>query len=221
MSSLLSPFLTDLDLRAAVKGSRDPLGAQSMWTRIGRHVVGNLTTVTTSVRDFTTLLLGYFWAERISAELGPGSELATFLKWEQLASYSRAKVNKDYSFRGTERVRQTLTQGSRVTLSNSRAFQILSNQQTYGIWGLYSVASAASGLVEQDPARLTSVGLQFVERFYLPQFREAGFPNGNQIIKLLSQSEAKVDLERADSALSHVVAKILGRCTSEVERNSP
>jgi hypothetical protein len=212
------PFLTDLDSRAAVKGSRDPLGAQAVWTRFGRHVVGNLTTVTTSVRDFTTLLLGYFWAERVSAETGPGSELATFLKWEQLASYSRAKVNEDYSFRGTERVKQTLNQGSRVTLSDGRAFQILSNQQTYGIWGLYSVASAASGLVEQDPARLTPAGLQFVERFYLPLFRQAGFPNGSRIIKLLSQSEAKVDLEKAGSALSQVVAKILRRRTAEVER---
>ena len=91
MSEHPTPFLTDLDSRAAVKGSRDPLGAQAVWTRFGRHVVGNLTTVTTSVRDFTTLLLGYLWAERISAEVGPGSELATFLKkWEQLASYSRA-----------------------------------------------------------------------------------------------------------------------------------
>lgn len=218
MSERSGPFLTDLDSRAAVKGSRDPLGAQAVWTRFGRHVVGNLTTVTTSVRDFTTLLLGYFWAERVSTEVGPGSELATFLKWEQLASYSRAKVNEDFSFRGTERVKQTLSHGSRVTLSNSRASQILSNQQTYGIWGLYSVASAASGLVEQDPARLTSVALQFVERFYLPRFGAAGFPNGNRIVKLLSQSEVKVDLERADSALSHVVAKILERRTSEVER---
>src|SRR5258707_13712913 len=99
MSELLTPFLTDLDSRAAVKGSRDPLGAQAVWTRFGRHVVGNLTTVTTSVRDFTTLLLGYFWAERVSAETGPGSELATFLMWEQLATYWRAKFNKDNSIR--------------------------------------------------------------------------------------------------------------------------
>jgi hypothetical protein len=53
---LTTPFLTDLDSRAAVKGSRDPLGIQPIWTRLGRHVVGNLTTVSNSVRDFTTLL---------------------------------------------------------------------------------------------------------------------------------------------------------------------
>jgi hypothetical protein len=32
-------------------------GLQTIWTRLGRHVVGNVTTVSTSVRDFTTLVL--------------------------------------------------------------------------------------------------------------------------------------------------------------------
>lgn len=48
---ITTPFLTDLDSRAVVKGSRDPLGIQQIWTRLGRHVVGNLTTVSDSVRD--------------------------------------------------------------------------------------------------------------------------------------------------------------------------
>ena len=93
-----TPFLTDLDSRAAVKGSRDPLGIQAIWTRLGRHVVGNLTTVSTSVRDFTTLLLGYYFAEKVADVEGPGLDLATFLKWEQLAAYARAEVNKDKGF---------------------------------------------------------------------------------------------------------------------------
>ena len=92
MNNLTGPFLTDLDDRARVKGSRDPLGAQPIWTRFGRHVIGNLTTVTTSLRDFTTLLLGYYFAERVAEEAGTGSEVETFLKWEQLAAYSRAYV---------------------------------------------------------------------------------------------------------------------------------
>src|SRR5262249_61182123 len=108
------PFLTDLDSRAAVKGSRDPLGVQQIWTRFGRHVVGNLTTVSNSVRDFTTLLLGYYFAENVADERGPGSELATFLKWEQLAAYARASVNSDFAFRRTERARQNLSEGSRI-----------------------------------------------------------------------------------------------------------
>jgi hypothetical protein len=35
---------------------------------LGRHVVGNLTTVSTSVRDFTVVLLGFHLVERASAE---------------------------------------------------------------------------------------------------------------------------------------------------------
>ena len=127
-----APFLTDLDSRAAVKGSRDPLGIQPIWTRFGRHVVGNLTTVSNSVRDFTTLLLGYWFAERIADEQGTGRELATFLKWEQLAAYARAGVNHDFAFRGTERVRRNLSEDQRVTLSDSPTHQILSNQKIYG-----------------------------------------------------------------------------------------
>ena len=44
-------FLTLEDPRAQVKGSRDPLGVQPLWSGFGRHLVRNLTTVTTSVRS--------------------------------------------------------------------------------------------------------------------------------------------------------------------------
>ena len=43
------PFLTDVDPQAAIKGSRDLLGVQTIWARLGRNVIGNLTPVTTSV----------------------------------------------------------------------------------------------------------------------------------------------------------------------------
>ena len=39
-------FLTLEDPRANVQGSRDPLGLQPIWSRFGREVVTNLTTVT-------------------------------------------------------------------------------------------------------------------------------------------------------------------------------
>jgi hypothetical protein len=80
------PFLTELDPQAAIKGSRDPLGIQPIWTRLGRRVVGNLTTVSTSVRDFTTTILGYYFAERIANEENGDSDLGVFLRWEQLAA---------------------------------------------------------------------------------------------------------------------------------------
>ena len=35
---LTGPILTDIDARAKVKGSRDPLGVQGMWIQFGRRV---------------------------------------------------------------------------------------------------------------------------------------------------------------------------------------
>ena len=215
---LLGPFLTDLDERARVKGSRDPLGVQAIWTHFGRHVVGNLTTVTNSLRDFTAHLLGYYFAERVARENGRGSELETFLKWEQLEAYSRAFFNDDYEFRGTERVKKNLGNGTRITLSTAQSSQILSDQKTYGLWGLYSVSSASSGLVEQNPARLTLDGLEFVEDFYLPRFGEAGIPKANRVVQLLSRDDCRIDLAKAEHSLCTCVARLMKRRVLEHER---
>ena len=132
---LQGPFLTALDSRARVRGSRDPLGAQAVWTALGRQVVGNLTTVTTSVRDFTVLLLGAALLERRGQESDLTGDIDAFLRWEQLASYVRWRAYEQ-PFRGVERVAKTLAETSRVKLSAGREHQILSSQRMYGIWGL-------------------------------------------------------------------------------------
>ncbi|MBA2360063.1 MAG: hypothetical protein H0V79_03825 [Actinobacteria bacterium] len=208
---LAVPFLTDLDSRAAVKGSRDPLGIQPIWTRFGRHVVGNLTTVSTSVRDFTTLLLGYHFAQQVAEDLGPGSELEAFLKWEQLAAYARAIGNGDRTFRGTERVQRSLSEGSRITLSASREHQILGNQKIYGLWGLYTVPARSSGLLEGNPPRLTPVALDVIERDHLAILRD----DARQIVSLLSQPKTQLD-KRA--AIIETVARVLRRQLRARER---
>src|SRR5215207_8406386 len=108
-----APFLTLLDPRAKIKGSRDPLGLQILWTKLGRQVVYNLTTVTTSLRGFTVLLLGLYFAERAITEsnIPPNQLVELFLKFEQLAAYSRVVAqtahNSDYAedeIRGIQRV---------------------------------------------------------------------------------------------------------------------
>jgi hypothetical protein len=213
------PFLTDLDSRAAVKGSRDPLGIQQIWTRLGRHVVGNLTTVSNSVRDFTTLLLGYYFAEQLADELGPGSELATFLKWEQLAAYARASENNDFIFRGTERVKKSLSEGGRVWLSDERSHQILSNQKIYGLWGLYTMPSRASGLVDGNPTRLTPVALDFVHKQCMPLLSKAGAgKDASRIVALLKPKSTRLNLGApADSAIE-AVGKVLNLRIRKAER---
>ena len=86
-------FLTALDSRAQVKGSRDPIGCQAVWTRFGRHVVGNLTTVSSSLRDYTVTILGMHFAEQVTDAGSDSTTLQTFLKWEQLCGYARAQEN--------------------------------------------------------------------------------------------------------------------------------
>jgi hypothetical protein len=215
---LRTPFLTDLDSRAAVKGSRDPLGIQQIWTRLGRTVVGNLTTVSNSVRDFTTLLVGYYFTEQLAKDLGVGSELSVFLKWEQLAAYSRAHVNNDYSFRGTEKVRKFLSEDSRVVLSDDRSHQILGNQKIYGLWGLYTMPARASGLVDDDPPRLTPRAIEFVEKHYIPLLEKSCGRDAKRICELLSARQSKIDVDRGHAEVVSAVAKLLQRKLSASEK---
>jgi hypothetical protein len=145
------PFLTALDPENQIKGSRDPLGVERIWTNLGRTLVGNLTTVTRSVRQFTTLLLGIHFASQVSPQ---GDEedgfLSAFLRFEQLAAYSRyLHLQAHRDIRGVRAVRRNLNEGGgTVPISVLPKGQILSSQQAYGIYGLFRMASRASGLLE-------------------------------------------------------------------------
>ncbi len=164
------PFLTDLDERAQVKGSRDPLGLVPIWAKLGRAVVGNLTTVTGSVRGFTTLLIGLELADMLREELrgeAPGL-LPTFLKFEQIAAYARLKSEGDVDVRGYRRVRRRLDEQRRIRVSADQPDQILSNQKVYGLWGLFSVPARASELLEPGTQRLTPAAREFVHGHYFP-----------------------------------------------------
>lgn len=155
--TLAAPFLTLLDRRAEVKGSRDPLGVQQIWSRLGRTVVTNLTTVTTSVADFAVLVLGCHFAAAL-AETSGQNLVDVFLKWEQIAAYARFGAG-DRGFRGVDTVRKLceVEPLSVVPLGAGGDAQLLANQKSYGIWGLYSAAARSSGLVDPE-ARLTAVG---------------------------------------------------------------
>ena len=203
---LPGPFITELDVRAAIKGSRDPLGIQPLWTRFGRYVVGNLTTVTNSVRDFTTLLLGYYFADQLAGELGPGSEVAVFLKWEQLAAYARFLVNEETGFRGIDRVQKWVSERPHIRISADQECQILSNQKTYGLWGLYTMAARTSGLVDAGHPRLSPQATKFVEETYLPMLAEGTGKDARQLRDLLKQSSKS--LPRNDR-LFETIARVL------------
>lgn len=215
---LATPFLTELDPQAAVKGSRDPLGLQPIWARLGRHVVGNLTTVTKSIRGFTTVILGYYFAERVANEEGGDGDLAVFLRWEQLAAYARGSINDDWDFLGIRRAKRTLNETARVRLSVESTSQILSNQKTYGLWGLYTVAARASGLIEGEPSRLTVAARELVEQVYLPLFSEGGLRNADELVRRLAKPKTDLDIAGGDRRLLQTVAKVLAPRLSGTER---
>lgn len=214
-------FLTNPDPRAEVRGSRDPLGLVPLWSRFGRHVVGNLTTVTTSVRGFTTTLLGYYFAREVQEEAGPKSEsvLDLFLKFEQIGGYCRHAFQKDGGdIRGIERVRKRLGEGGPLRISAAPEDQILSNQKVYGLWGLYSGPSRASGLLRPAETVLTAEAQQFVEGHYLKALSAAGFREGAEIVALLRQPRAEFQIDGKHAKLAKAIGGLHGRAYPRNER---
>lgn len=204
---MAGPFLTQLDSRAQVKGSRDPLGTQPIWSSFGRQVVGNLTTVSTSVRDFTTLLLGYWFAEKLPDH----QALDVFLRWEQWAAYARTRFAEESGPpRGVDRVKARLRAGKPITISAEGDHQILSQQKTYGLWGIYSSPAAESGLLElgDEHRILTDAARRFVEKEYAPKLMTSKKGHVDWL-GLLARKSMKCDWDHEHEPMLRVAASVL------------
>jgi hypothetical protein len=198
-------FLTLEDPRARIKGSRDPLGVQPAWSWCGRRLVGNLTTVTRSVREFTVQLLGRWVAELLieSERIEESEVVSTFLRVEQLCAYARV-MHYDASVRGITHVRRFLDQpGNRLTISDERRYTILTDQRLYGIWGLFTVAGRASGLLQDGPIGLTPLARQFVDANYAPQLAPV-----QEVFLKLAAKGGQV-LRRRDTPILRELGKVL------------
>lgn len=159
-------FLSLLDDRARAKGSRDPLGFEMVWTWFGRRVVGNLTTITTSWRIFSVGLLGFHWSNKLCRDIHPAEKQEAvqnhFIRYEQLAAFLRA-LGGDEDIMGITRVRKRLADDNKdLFIGTGQEDLILSDQISYGIWGLYSTAMRETGLVEGDSRELTPLGQEVV-----------------------------------------------------------
>lgn len=165
-------FLSEWDDRARPKGSRDPLGFEMVWSHYGRKVIGNLTTVTGSLENFSVALLGFYWANELNpTSVGTAKERSkrikeTFLRYEQLAGYLRhihktgpnsEEKDRGESILGSRRIKSRIETG-RITLGPEDEHQILSSQATLGLWGLYYSAMKATELVKDDDRGLTGQG---------------------------------------------------------------
>jgi hypothetical protein len=162
------PFLSLLDDRAKPKGSRDPLGFELVWSYFGRKLVGNLTTITSSMDNFAVALLGFYWANQSASLVADDAKRQKqiredFLRYEQLTGYLRYHANGG-DIMGITRIRQRMDDSSfRITLGLSTEQLILSDQATYGLWGLYSSAMRESGLISGNDRVVTAKGMQIVE----------------------------------------------------------
>ncbi|HKJ84595.1 MAG TPA: hypothetical protein VKA06_00895 [Spirochaetia bacterium] len=163
------PFLTLQDPRAKVKGSRDPLGLVPLWYVPARRLIGNLTTATGSLRGFTLTLLGRWYGERLVREerITEADALPVFLRVEQIGAYVRWLAHKDGDTRGIDRVKRHVdARGTTVPIGTGPDARILSDQKVYGLWGLYSAATRASGLLREGPVGLAPPAREFVEQTY-------------------------------------------------------
>ena len=170
-NSWLVPFITLEDPNAKIKGSRDPLGVQPIWSAFGRHVVTNLTTQSTSIRGFTILLLGrYFAADLLDRGMVAREDaLDIFLRMEQVGAYVRHVAHGvQGEIRGIERVQRFADeQRGNVLISADRQGMILSDQKVYGLWGLYSVPARTSGLIPDGALDLIPDAREFIEEQYI------------------------------------------------------
>lgn len=159
-------FISLLDDRVRPKGSRDPLGFEVVWTEFGRRVVGNLTTITSHWRNFAVGLLGLHWCHLMCRDVHPDNRLeeirAHFIRFEQLAGYLRYLAEKEGlgeypEIMGINRVRKRIGEApAHLPIGAGFDSQILSDQASYGIWGLYTSALRESGLLLQDQYRTPS-----------------------------------------------------------------
>jgi hypothetical protein len=182
-------FLSLLDERAKPKGSRDPLGFELVWSHYGRKVIGNLTTITSSMDNFAVALLGFYWANQLVSMDKEESERhkfvrEVFLRYEQLTGYVRY-FGGATDIMGITRVKKRIHDDSlKITLGQSSAQQILSDQASYGLWGLYSSAARDTGLVEGNNRIVTSLG-QIITQVILQQLGSVA----DELFSLLTSSK--------------------------------
>lgn len=156
----MSFFFTLLDDSLRPRGSRDPLGVELLWSRIGRKLVGNLTTVTAHLDNFILTLVGFYLCVD---ERKNQTDWVSFERFEQLTARARVARGLSSGVIGVRRIRQS--EGFPVFLGNKSRAHILDDQRQAGLWGLYSSALAASGLsdsMRRPSLRGTAIAQQFL-----------------------------------------------------------
>ncbi|MBD3235946.1 MAG: hypothetical protein GF330_04525 [Candidatus Eisenbacteria bacterium] len=211
------PFLTLEDPNAKIKGSRDPLGTVPLWSAFGRHIVTNITTVSTSVRGFTILLLARYFSGRLIEDgtILREETLNAFLRMEQAGAYARYVAHGvSDDIRGIERVmRFDQEYKGRVPIHADRRGLILSDQKVYGLWGLYSVPARRSGWLTDEMFGLTPAAQKFVEENYIARLNGSLRP----IMKLVARG-GTLETRKKDPAFTGLAGLLAPEFTPNEQR---
>jgi len=142
-------YFTALDPNFRIKGSRDPLGFQSIWSAKGRKVVAYLSTVSQNLRDF--MILAY--ATHFHRNGDDRYFVNFFLKFEQACAFARKLYNEEDNFNGSIFVSKNMEDrktNNAFPCSLSPRNTILSNQRAYGIYGKYIRPFRDTGIANDD-----------------------------------------------------------------------
>lgn len=171
-------FLTALAPDARIRGSRDPLGLLPIWARLGRALIGNVTTVSGDLRGWTTLLtvVGLV-RDRIESGAVDGTTLEPLFRAEQMVAYSRT-IKGSNEARGTNLVKHRLRAHDNgrepIRLGTTpRERRILANQGAAGVMGQIGSPAAASLLFDRARRALTPAAMPLWTNTLAPRLASA------------------------------------------------
>ena len=128
--------------------------------------------------NFAVAVLGFYWANQLASDLVDESTRhkevrENFLRYEQLTGYVRY-YGRATDIMGITRIKSRIHDDTfKLTLGQSSRQQILSNQASYGLWGLYSTAARDTGLLSGNDRVVTELG-QIIVQAMLEQLGSVG-----------------------------------------------
>ena len=199
-------FFTALAPDEAIQGSRDPLGLLPIWSRLGRGLIGNVTTVSGDLRGWTTLLImAGLYRERVDAGLIDEAHTEPLFRAEQLVAYSRVLANHAGDVRGLNQIKKhlnTYDQGNKpIPLGLAQERRILTAQQSAGVWGQISSPAGASQLIDRRTRALTPAAHALWSSTFAPKLA----PFATRITEILTDRRG-FEPSRGDAALATTLA---------------
>ena len=216
----MTTFFTALAPEARIQGSRDPLGFLPVWSRLGRRIVRNVTTVSGDLRGWTTLLVSVGMVQDLVAEgaVEAASRDEVFFRAEQLVAFAREVHGTSEEVRGVSRVRARLgaTRGGTdpIHLGTRPEQRILASQRSAGVWGQISRSAQVSGLIDRTRLRLAPRA----DNVWRSEWRPALRDHWRDVRDILSGRRGLQPAQGArDAALCHGLAALFGKRLGPLE----